>query len=307
MTTAEESAGGAAEAAATAASATHHQRGRVDAHHHFWDLQRREHAWITEDLAPLRRNFGPDDLRPLAAEHGVTATVAVQAEPYLTETLDLLAVASATPLVKAVVGWVDLEAGDLSAQLHQLSSAAGAALLRGVRYSLGASRDLRWLCGPAWQAAMTQLAAGGMVVELLARHFHLPAVVDAVRACPETSFVLDHAGLPPLREHAWAEWESGLTTLARESNVTCKLSGLITQCEWDGWRLEDVAPCAEVVLDAFGSDRVMFGSDWPVCLLAGSYQQVVRVAEHLTLGLSAHEYTAVWSDTARAVYRLGDP
>ncbi len=279
--------------------------GRVDAHQHFWDLDVRDQSWISGDaLAPLRRNFGLSDLAPQAAAAGVTATVLVQAITVVEETREFLALAAAHDLVAGVVGWVDLTAPDVADQLAALRDGAGGNLLVGIRHQVQSEPDPEWLLRSDVLSGLAAVAEAGLVYDLLTVPHQLPAAVSCAERLPELSFIVDHASKPAVASGALEPWEGGIRALATLPNVSCKLSGLVTEADWSEWTVEDLRPYAEVVLDAFGPERVAFGSDWPVCTLAGSYAEVAAAAEELTAALTPDERDAVFGGTARRVYGL---
>jgi L-fuconolactonase len=234
----------------------------VDAHQHFWDPARAEYPWMTDDVAPLRRRFGPEDLEPLLDEHGVVGTVLVQARGSLDETRTLLEIAAATPFVLGVVGWIDLTDADAARVLDDLGGK-----LVGVRHQVEDEPDPAWLLRPDVQRGLAAVGGAGLVCDLLVRARELPAAVETARRHPDIRFVLDHVAKPPLRSGDSTPWAFGVGALADLPNVTCKLSGLLTEAEPG----TDLAPTLQQALRWFGPERCMFGSDWPVCLLATDY------------------------------------
>jgi L-fuconolactonase len=229
----------------------------VDAHQHFWDPSHADYSWMSDDLEPLRRSFGPDDLAPLLAEHGVGATIVVQARGSLDETRALLELAAATPFVAGVVGWVDLT-GDGAQNLDGLV---------GVRHQVHDEPDRDWLLRQDVQRGIAAVGDAGLPIDLVLRPEQLPAAVETARRHPGNSFVLDHVGNPPLRSGDLVAWRSAVTELADLPNVACKLSGLFTVAGPGA----DLAAVVEQALLWFGAERCMFGSDWPVCLLETDY------------------------------------
>ena len=277
---------------------------RIDAHHHVWDLTVREQSWMVgPELDPIRRNFSVEDLAPLAAAADVTATVLVQTVGLVEETVEFLEVAASNELVAGVVGWVDLTADDVATALSGLLARPDGTYLKGIRHQVHDEPDVDWLLRPEVQRGLAAVADASLVYDLLTKTPHLPAAISTVRAFPQLTFVVDHISKPVIGE-SLEPWASQLRDLAALPNVTCKLSGMVTEASWTDWKPADLQPYADVVLDAFGPDRVMFGSDWPVCLLAASYVQVVDTAETLTAGLSPAERAAVFSTTATRIYKL---
>jgi L-fuconolactonase len=278
--------------------------GRVDAHHHIWDLSVREQTWMVgPELDPVRRNFSIDDLAPLAAANDVTSTVLVQTVGVPAETPEFLEVAASNELVAGVVGWVDLTAAEVADALAGLRERPDGQWLKGIRHQVHDEEDPRWLCRPDVRDGLRAVAEAGLVYDLLTKTPHLPAAVETVQALPELAFVVDHISKPVIGGDL-EPWASEMRALAALPNVSCKLSGMVTEASWTDWKLSDLHPYVDVVLDAFGPDRVMFGSDWPVCLLAASYGEVVQAAVELTAGLDGAERDAVFGNTARRVYDL---
>ncbi len=277
---------------------------RIDAHHHVWDLSVRDQPW-TADLPGLHRSFDLAELRPSVLAHGVDATVVVQTITVADETPELLALAAREPLVAGVVGWVDLTAPDVADRLAALRSRPGGHRLVGIRHQVQGEPDPRWLCRDDVRRGLAAVAAAGLAYDLLVVPPQLPAAIETVAALPELTFVLDHAGKPAIASGGGlASWRSDIRALAALPNVAVKLSGLITEADHATWTVDQLRPYARTLLDAFGADRVMFGSDWPVCLLAGSYDDVIAAAEVLTDGLDAREQAAVFGRTAAHWYRI---
>ena len=279
----------------------------IDAHHHVWDLAVRDQGWIRGTaMAPIARSFALDELRPQAAAQGIVATVLVQTVVGPDETPELLALAEADPLVAAVTGWADLASPGLADDLAALAAAPGGRWLRAVRHQVQHEPDPGWLARPDVVAGLRTVAAAGLAYEVLVLPHQLPAAVEAARAVPEGRFVLDHCGKPPVASGDPGTWAADVLALAALPNVVCKLSGLVTEARWDDWSTAALAPFADVVLDAFGADRVMAGSDWPVCLLAATYAQVWDAHRAVLGGLSDGERADVLDGTARRTYGLGD-
>jgi L-fuconolactonase len=277
---------------------------RVDAHHHIWDLTVREQTWMVgPELDPIRRNFSIDDLAPQAAAADITATVLVQTVGLVEETVEFLEVAASNDLVAGVVGWIDLTDPDVSSALNGLLQRPDGQYLKGIRHQVHDEADPNWLLGPDVQRGLSAVADAGLVYDLLTKPPHLPAAIETARAFPNLTFVVDHISKPVIGDPL-DPWATDLRTLAALPNVTCKLSGMVTEAPWDTWKPTDLQPYADVVLDAFGPDRVMFGSDWPVCLLAATYAQVVETAETLTATLTPTERASVFTTTATRTYNL---
>jgi L-fuconolactonase len=275
----------------------------IDAHHHLWDLAVRDQEWITDPpMGVIRRSFGVDDLAEVA--EGVTRTVLVQTVTVAEETPEFLAVAEKSDLIGAVVGWTDLTAPGIADELDVLVDGHGGQWLRGIRHQVQGEPDPEWLCRNDVRRGLIEVGRAGLLYELLTLPQQLPAARRTVAALPNVSFVLDHCSKPPIASGELGEWSELVRSLAAHDNVTCKVSGLVTEADWKRWHVEDLRPYFEVVLDAFGPERLMFGSDWPVCLLAASYSEVVEAARSLTGELSAAEREMIFSGTATEVYSL---
>lgn len=274
----------------------------IDSHHHLWDPRVRELPWLSGDqqwasaaeLAPLRRPCTLTELTPLAAQAGVNGTVVVQAEFSTAETEELLALSG--DLVKAVVGWMDLTAGDVADQVAALRSAPGGAALAGIRHPLLAEPDPDWLARPSVRRGLTALGETGLVFDLALFARQLPGAVECARAVPGLRFVLDHLGNPPVSGPDDGSWATAIRALGALENVTCKLSGAHTPA------VERLRPYYETALDAFGADRMMFGSDWPVSTLTLPYAEICDMYRTLVEDLSPSEKAAIFSGTAHQIY-----
>ncbi|MEU6345289.1 amidohydrolase family protein [Streptomyces sp. NPDC046977] len=279
--------------------------GVVDAHHHVWDLAVRDQDWLTgERLAPLRRSFSVADLEPEARAAGVTATVLVQTVSVAEETPEFLALAAPGGLVAGVVGWTDLTDPAVADRLAALRELPSGERLVGIRHQVQGEPDPEWLLRADVQRGLRAVADAGLVYDLVVLAGQLPAAAKAAALLPELVFVLDHLGKPPIAAGTLRPWADDVRALAALPNTVCKLSGMVTEADWDSWTTADLAPYAGTVLDAFGPDRLMFGSDWPVSRLAASYAEVVDAARTLTDGLAPAERDAVFSGTARRVYGI---
>ncbi|MFI6794000.1 amidohydrolase family protein [Streptosporangium canum] len=275
----------------------------IDAHHHVWDLSVRDQEWITgPEMAPLRRDFGVEDLP--AAASGVTATVLVQTIAVPEETPEFLALAEAHDLIAAVVGWTDLTAPSAADDLDALRVVPGGRYLRGIRHQVQGEADPRWLCRDDVRRGLAAVGRAGLVYELLTLPHQLPAAIETAAALPDLAFVLDHCSKPPVASGVLEPWATLVRELAARPNVTCKLSGLLTEADWGGWTAADLRPYVDVVLEAFGPERVMFGSDWPVCLLAAPYESVLETTRSLTAHLSEAERGEVFGGVAARVYGI---
>ena len=281
----------------------------IDAHQHFWRIDRGDYGWLTPALAPIYRDFMPDDLAPLLARHDIGGTILVQAAPTLAETHFLLDLARNTPLVRGVVGWVDFEASDAP---DTITALAADPLLVGLRPMVQDIADDDWLLRPALAPAFVTMARHRLVLDALVLPRHLPRLNILIARHPELAVVVDHGAKPHVRarqlEQLYESWASDLAALAAAPQVTCKLSGLVTEAAPD-WQASDIRPYAQHILATFGPERVLFGSDWPVVDLAGGYDRWRYAALDLINDFSPAQRAAVLGDNARRVYlsRRGRP
>jgi L-fuconolactonase len=289
----------------------------VDAHHHLWDLSVRDQPWLAQrELAPLRRNFTLGDLGPIADAEGVTATVLIQTVIDAAETPEMLAIAAASDLVAGVVGWVDLTAPDVDDAIMALRTLPGAAYLVGIRHPLLVEPDPGWLLRRDVLRGLAAVTAAGLTFDLVVAPQQLPAAVSAVASVPELTFVLDHLGNPDVGWPVDEQWAGPVRDLAALPNTACKLSGIlgVPAPGTDTFALAGDAaasvahlrPCYEIALDAFGPDRMMYGSDWPVSTIRSRYEHVIGAARVLTADLSTADRAAIFGGTARRIYALGD-
>jgi L-fuconolactonase len=283
----------------------------IDAHHHVWDVSAHPQPWLdsARELAPLRRKFALADLAPLAAAEGVTASVVVQTVTESWETPELLALAAGGGLVAGVVGWVDLTAPDVTGALAGLRELPGGDRLAAIRHPVLIEPDPDWLARRAVLRGLAAVAAAGLAFDVVGEPRHLPAAAIAAERLPQLTFVLDHLGNPDLTASPQASepWASAFARLAALPNVVVKLSGILSEPPPPGaGPVLHLRPYYDAALDAFGPDRLMFGSDWPVCTLGVSYAQVCAAARALTAGLSPAERDAIFSGTARRIYAAGE-
>jgi L-fuconolactonase len=273
---------------------------RIDAHHHFWHYTPDEYGWIDDAMASIRRDFLPSDLAPEIAAAGIDAVISVQARQTLSETHFLLALATAHTWISGVVGWVpltDAHAGE------RLADIARQPKLKGIRHVLQAEPDT-YMDRPDFNVGLSRLRALNLAYDILIYHHQLPAAIRLVDRHPEQVFVVDHIAKPAIRRGELQPWARNLNELARRPNVFCKLSGVVTEAEYATWTYEQILPYLDAALEAFTPARLMFGSDWPVCLVATTYLDWVRTIERLTEKLSAAERQAIFCDTATRAYRL---
>ena len=274
---------------------------RLDAHQHFWHYDPQRDAWITPDMAALRRDFGPADLQPLLARHGFAGCVAVQAAQSEAETEWLLALAAAHPFIRGVVGWVDLQAPDVAERLAHYRQFGA---LKGFRHGLQGEAERVLLLTPAFRRGIAALGAAGFTYDLLILPDQLGYARQLAADFPHQPFVLDHLAKPPIKGQQIGDWDRDVRALAALPNVCCKVSGLVTEAHWQTWQPRDFRPYLDVVFEAFGPARVLFGSDWPVCNVAGGYGAVVGLAQEYLASFSAAEQAAFWGGNAARFYSL---
>ena len=273
----------------------------MDAHQHFWQYNPQEHMWMNDSMAVLKRDYLPADLRPLIEANSIDGCIAVQARQSLEETRWLLELAGQNPFIQGVVGWVDLRGPDVDARLEQFVQDKK---LVGVRHVVQDEPDDRFLLGEAFGRGVRRLARFGLVYDVLVYPRQLQAANEFVRAFPEQPFVLDHIAKPPIAEGNMEPWTSQIGSLAKNENVSCKLSGMVTEAKWRGWKPTDFRPYLDVVLEAFGAERLMIGSDWPVCLLSAEYGEAVGLVTEFIKTLSLPEQAAILGGTCAKVYGI---
>ena len=276
----------------------------VDAHHHFWDPATAEYPWLTDDLASIRRRFGPEDLEPLLAANGIEATILVQTRSSLEETRQFLATAAVSPFIRGVVGWVDLTDPAVADTIAELRAGPGGEHLVGIRHQVQDEPDPEWLLRDDVRRGIASVGAAGLAYDLLVRSRELPAAHAVVASMPDVRFVVDHLAKPPIRDGTIRPWADLVAGFAPFEHASWKFSGLVTEADWARWQPADLEPYIDRVLRVIGPDRLSFGSDWPVCLLAAPYERVVATARKLLAGLSVAERDAVFGGNAAAVYRL---
>ena len=279
---------------------------RVDSHHHLWRYTPEEYGWLRDapgdSMAALQRDFLPADLQREVVTAGIDATVAVQARQTLDETFWLLSLAERSSLIRGVVGWAPIAADDFGETLETLSQIS---LLKGLRHAVQAEPE-GFLDSPTFGRGLAALLPTGLVYDLLLFARQLPEAIRFVDRHPNQSFVLDHLGKPDIQGGGFAEWYRNIRDLARQPNVACKLSGLVTEADWHTWSAQQLKPYFETVLEAFGPSRLMFGSDWPVLTVACTYAQWSETVAGWLAPLSANERAAIEGETAARIYRLSE-
>jgi L-fuconolactonase len=274
---------------------------KIDAHQHFWIFDPVRDSWINDEMLVIKRDFLPADLLPVLQQNGIDACVAVQADQSEQETQFLLEMAATNPFVKGVVGWVDLKADNLEERLEYFKQFDK---LKGFRHILQAEQDKQYMLQPRFQKGIASLQKYGYTYDILIYPQHLPYAELLAGGFPDQKFVVDHLAKPPIKDQNINNWQKDIQALAKHSNVHCKVSGMLTEANWSYWKTDDFTPYLDVVFNAFGINRVMFGSDWPVCLLAGGYESTMQVLNDYCSRLSATEQELFWGKNATLFYNL---
>ena len=273
---------------------------KVDAHQHFWNFDPLRDNWITEDMEVIRHDFLPHDLKPLMDANGLNSCIAVQADQSENETDFLLSLASENEFIKGVVGWIDLCADTIHERLEYYSQFPK---LKGFRHILQAE-PIEFILKPEFQRGITALQVYGFTYDILIYPQHLSVTLDLIQGGNEQKFILDHLAKPNIKNGTSATWATDLKKLAFHKNVFCKLSGMVTEADHRTWTKEDIYPYMDKVLEFFGPERLLFGSDWPVCRLAASYGQVCDLMNAYLERLTIHEQELIWGKNAALFYKL---
>jgi L-fuconolactonase len=273
----------------------------IDSHQHFWQVRAFDYPWMTPQVELLCRDYLPPTLEPILQRNGVDQTILVQASNSVAETRWLLDLADRNSFIGGVVGWVDLKSEDVARQLDEFTAHPK---FKGVRHLVESEPTDDWLTQETVIRGLRELSSRGLSYDLLVHTRHLKHARTVVEECPELRFVIDHLAKPPIASGEIEEWAQELKQLAAFPNVSCKLSGLATEANWPNWSVEDLRPYVETALEYFGSDRMMFGSDWPVCLLAATYDRVRESFEMLLAGLDDKDRRRVFSENAIKFYRI---
>ncbi len=276
-------------------------RAIVDSHQHFWRVGLFDYPWMSPDLGVLYRDYLPDDLSPVLAECGVARTVIVQASDSVAETRWMLGLADENPFVAGVVGWVDLASRDVGRQLDDLSAHP---MFKGVRHLVESEPDDDWLVRPSVLRGLRELASRDLTFDLLVHTRHLDHVPVIADECPGLRMVVDHLAKPPIATGEIDEWSRRIERVAAIESIHCKLSGLVTEADHAGWSVDDLRPYVEHAVECFGPRRLLFGSDFPVCLLAATYERVLSSFETLLDGLGESARECIFAGNATRFYRL---
>jgi len=273
---------------------------RIDAHQHFWNYDPVEYAWMTDEMFSIKKQFGPRDLSPILRDNNIDGTVLVQVTQSDSETTTLLKIADSSAFVKGVVGWVDLRNNDIHLKLEELAQYSK---LKGFRHILQAEKP-GFMLQPEFLNGISALKKFDFTYDILIYPNHLRSAIEFAKKFPEHRFVLDHLAKPEIRDKKIAEWEKDIRVLASNRNIYCKISGMVTEADWKNWKQDDFTAYMDVIINAFGTNRVMFGSDWPMCLVAASYDQVLKIVTDYFSSFSVYEQNLFFGGNAINFYKL---
>lgn len=273
---------------------------KIDAHQHFWQFDPVRDAWITDDMRVLQRDFMPQDLLPSLQQHGIAGCVAVQADQSPTETQFLLHLADTSPFIYGVVGWVDFLADNLHEQLQEYKRYPR---LRGFRHILQAE-PAGYMTQPAFVNGVRQLARYGFTYDLLIKPHQMEEALQLLGQLGDVPVVIDHLAKPAIHSGEKTHWELNLAAMSTFANVSCKMSGMVTEADWQHWKYEDFVPYLDELFEMFGPHRILYGSDWPVCLLAADYDQQISIVHRYIHQLSADEQARILGGNAIQFYQL---
>ena len=274
---------------------------KIDSHHHLWRYDKKNYEWIDDNMEVLRRDFLPPDLEKQLHNAGIDGAVVVQAQQTSSETDWLISLAEQLSFIRGVVGWAPIANGNFPGHLDRLQSSRK---LKGLRHIIQSEPDDNFILNASFNRGIASLKNTGLVYDILIFEKHLPAAIQFVDLHPQQKFVLDHVAKPRIRERVMDHWRQNISELAKRENVYCKLSGMVTEADWSAWSPQDLWPYLEVVLEAFGPQRLMAGSDWPVCLLAVSYSAWFAVLNTFLEKLTPTERERILGGTATDVYSL---
>jgi L-fuconolactonase len=273
---------------------------RIDAHQHFWNYDHIEYGWMTDEMYAVKKDFLPQDLKPILEDHHIDGTVLVQVGQNLKETETLLKIAEDNDFVKGVVGWVDMRDNNIQAKLSDYKVYPK---LKGFRHILQ-TEEPDFMLHPDFLNGIANLHDFDFTYDILIYPRHLEAAVALVEQFPEQRFVVDHLAKPNIRENELSEWEAGIRHLASYSNISCKISGLVTEADWKHWNPSDFTRYIDIVVNAFGTGRIMFGSDWPMCLVAASYGDVMNIVMNYFSCFTTHDQQLFFGENAKNFYKL---
>lgn len=274
---------------------------RIDAHQHFWQFDPVRDSWITDDMAVIQRDFLPQHLQPVLQANGFDGCVLVQADQSEVQNDFMLQQAAAAPFIKGVVGWVDLQHASVEDRLAYYKQFS---LIKGFRHVLQGEADRQLMLKPAFMNGISKLASFGFTYDILIFPDQLPYVPALVQVFPNQAFVIDHIAKPGIKAGEIVQWEKDMRQVAQYPNVYCKVSGMVTEADWQRWKADDFKPYLDALTAAFGIDRLLYGSDWPVCLVAGSYEKMLSIVADYYASFSASEQALFFGQNAARFYQL---
>ncbi len=275
-------------------------QGGIDSHQHFWEYNPVVHQWINDDMRVIRKDFLPQDLLPILQQNNISGCIAVQADQSEKETDFLIGLANQNSFIKAVVGWVDLRAKNIRERLAYYLEYT---VVKGFRHILQ-GEDPAFMLQPEFLKGIAALKEFGFTYDILIYPKHLPSAIQLVKQFPEQAFVIDHIAKPFIKDGLIDDWKKGIQAIAQFPNVHCKVSGMVTEADWKNWKQEDITPYLNTVVESFGPNRLMYGSDWPVCLVAASYEKMIGVVRDYFSSFSASEQEHIFSRNAYRFYHL---
>lgn len=274
---------------------------KIDSHQHFWHYCEIKHSWINDQMSAIKKNFLPEDLKTELNDKGIDGCVAVQADQNESETDFLIAQSKQHNFIKGVVGWVDLRAENIDERLAHYSKEK---IIKGFRHVVQDEPNVDFMMLPKFQNGISKLEKYGFTYDILIFPSQLHAALDTVKKFPNQKFVVDHIAKPNIREGQFSDWKKGMEALATQDNVSCKLSGMVTEADWKNWKQEDFTPYLDSVIDMFGIDRVMYGSDWPVSLIEWTYGEVKGIVDTHVANFSENEKEKIYGKNAIEFYSL---
>lgn len=274
---------------------------RIDAHQHFWRFDPVRDSWIDDSMKTIQRDFLPGDLEPILLKNGFDGCVSVQSDQSSAENIFHFQLAEQFGFIRAIVGWVDFQAADIE---DQLSAYRKFEKLKGFRHVLQGEKQRDFMLRPAFKRGISYLQRFGYTYDVLIFPDQLVYAVEFVRSFPDQPFVVDHLAKPYIKKGEIAQWRKDITELAQFNNVYCKVSGMVTEADWSSWKHADFKPYLDAVTDSFGTERIMFGSDWPVCLVAAGYEDIVDIPAKYYSSFSKDEQQAIFGENAKRFYNL---
>jgi len=275
----------------------------IDAHQHFWKYNPIRDSWMTDEMHAIRKDFLPNHLHHLLKANGIDGCIAVQADQSEAETTFLLQLASENNFIKGVVGWVNLQAGNIEERLEYFSRFK---LIKGFRHIVQSEPEDDFMLGSKFMYGISLLPKYNFTYDILIYPRHLPYAKKLVACFPQQRFIIDHIAKPNIRQQDLVQWKKHMTEIAAFENVYCKISGMVTEASWHTHTYNDFVPYLDVIVEAFGIDRIMFGSDWPVCLLAASYKEVLGIVQDYFASFSADDQALFFGGNATRFYNLSE-